>query len=200
MTKAARKRAPGGGRKPKRPTERKSVNMPMRIDVALRSQLETESRRTGLSLSAVIRNRLELSFAKQPLEALAGNNANAGLALLLADLARSAEMGTGGRWQENAFTAATLRAAFLAAFDQLAASGDAVAPDMVRDSAQRFARVTGANAADYETPEHVGAAIGLGAVTSIDIASLPPSAKGLHNAPGLFDYNKIRVYLGRGKG
>ncbi len=58
MKKQIRRRAPGGGRKPKGPFKGKSAAITTRVMPATRSALQREATRNGLSLSQEIELRL----------------------------------------------------------------------------------------------------------------------------------------------
>src|SRR5262249_30562387 len=101
----ARKRASGGGRKPRGPFTGKSRMLTTRITPATRAALVGAAKESGFSLSQEIERRLNDSIAKER------NRRSDILALAeaIAFFAEGVERTTRKRWLEDAFTGEALR-------------------------------------------------------------------------------------------
>lgn len=100
-----RRRAPGGGRKPRGEFSGKSSAFSTRVTPELRAKLDEESRRTGRSISQIVERRLRESFDRpRRTEAAWGPDHIRALAYCVAQIAVHIEAGTGKRWHEDQFT------------------------------------------------------------------------------------------------
>ncbi|MER8455833.1 hypothetical protein NKH24_06800 [Mesorhizobium sp. M1300] len=134
-----RKRAPGGGRKPKGSYEGKSSAFSTRITPELRVLLDEEAERTGQSLSQIVERRLRESFdqPKRMQKALGPTHVRA-LAYMLARVIASLESATGKQWNRDAFTFLAAQNALRTAMDEFAPKGDPVTPDVLVQRAQKI--------------------------------------------------------------
>jgi len=104
-----RKRAPGGGRKPKGPFAKKTASLTTRITGATRLALEAAARESGRSLSQEVERRLDDSLSKPTLSGSGRRNQAMGASIAM--LAERLEGWTGHTWREDSFTAQALIAA-----------------------------------------------------------------------------------------
>jgi hypothetical protein len=100
----ARKRAPGGGRRPQGEFAGKSVTFATRLTPITRRALEQAAKASGRSLSQEAESRLSLSLQKPQ-----GKPHNRALAFAVATLANRIEEETGRSWREDPFTGTALR-------------------------------------------------------------------------------------------
>jgi hypothetical protein len=101
----ARKRAPGGGRKPQGEYPGKAAQFTTRITPETKRALVEAAVRGGRSLSQEVEKRLNATIMKP-----SGAPHNRGLALAVAYLAESIELETQRDWRQDSFTAVGLHA------------------------------------------------------------------------------------------
>jgi hypothetical protein len=132
----ARKRAPGGGRKPRGPYTGKSEVLTTRITPDTRIELERAAKRKKISLSQQVELILRTWIERTDFE----NKANRGLARATGVLAESVERATGNSWREDAFTSQALIAAiqFLVRYFAPTADPNPAVPSAVKDLAAKM--------------------------------------------------------------
>ena len=131
-----RKRAPGGGRKPKGPFKGKTATITTRIRPDTRAALEQEAKKRGNSLSQEIERRLDASLHKSrdtPLYVQA-------LAHAVTVLTTEIERRTGERWLDDAFTREALRSGIEALLFHFGRTpdGEMAVPPKIEEAASRF--------------------------------------------------------------
>jgi len=131
----ARKRAPGGGRKPLPPGEGKIGTLSTRVSHGTRAALEREAKRNNQSLSREADLRLEQSFK----DSSAPGHIRA-LAHAVTLLAMQIERVTGERWYDGTFTGDALRHGIEVLIFHFAQTpdGDVVVPPKIEGTASRF--------------------------------------------------------------
>jgi len=133
---AKRRRAPGGGRKPKGEFVGKSATITTRIRPDTRDELETAARTNGRSLSQEAELRLRANL--RPTDAQRRNRA-LGHAITL--LAESIEKPTGRSWLEDPFTGRALRYAiehFAFYFAAISTDGTVEVPPGIKEEASKM--------------------------------------------------------------
>lgn len=137
-----RKRAPGGGRKPKGEIKGKSSAFSTRITPELRAKLDAESERTGKSISQIVERRLLDSFDRpRRSEAVLGADHIKALAYCFARLAIHIEAATGKRWCEDQFTYEALQTGIAVLFDVFNRRGEVALPERMTEMMERRQRV-----------------------------------------------------------
>ena len=125
----ARRRAPGGGRKPAGNIHSKVETFSTRITKETRQALENEKKATGHSISQIAEHLLVLGLrTKRELER---DNAIRGLALLIDQLAIAIASQRGGkdpRWRLDPFLFRSLQQAIIGLMDRLAPKGSPLEP------------------------------------------------------------------------
>ena len=175
----ARKRAPGGGRKPIDGTPR-SATLTVRLGKELREALEREARRNQRRLSGEVFNRLRDSLLMaETLERLFGKSHNYALARIVSMLAQRAEGATGVKWRDDAFTFQLLRLTIDAVMVQLAPAawspdGPFEVPEVVEKSAAMITRHRPDLAEMHRRPDALASSIALGFLDMLDTYDLPP--------------------------
>jgi hypothetical protein len=132
----ARKRAPGGGRKPKAPAEKKT-QFTTRIDKATRALLDGEASRTGLSVSRIAEQAIDALISKKK-DTLRFSEVNRALARSIMILADQIEKRTGMTWQEDAFTCEALRSGLNAVIAKFGAAGTERVPALIEERAKKL--------------------------------------------------------------
>jgi hypothetical protein len=167
----ARKRAVGGGRKPKGDISGKSAAFATRITPATRRWLEAEAKKNRLSLSqaaerVLIREMRRASDAKRHNRALAQG---------IARLAESTERDTGKGWLDDPFTGQALRYAIEAYVFHFAPTADKpfAIPSMIDEASRKMLPEI---AARYRTPAGFGHMVATHLITEIEVSSRPPTA------------------------
>src|SRR5262245_51997432 len=130
----ARKRAPGGGRKPRGPFKGMSRMLTMRVTPELRAGLELAKRESGFSLSQEAERRLRDSLKRdhqRTADVLA-------LAEAIAQVIEKVQEATGKRWQEDAFTGQAARHGIEFLVRHFAALGAAVIPSRVQEASSKM--------------------------------------------------------------
>jgi hypothetical protein len=146
----ARKRAPGGGRKPQGEYPSKSQQFTTRITPATKRALVEAAVRSGRSLSQEVEKRLNATVVKP-----SGAPHNRALALAVAYLAESIELETQRDWRQDAFTAMGLRAgieALLVRYAAAAVENPEVPPAIER----QVSAMPPSFAEQYRMPIHFG--------------------------------------------
>ena len=162
----AKKRAPGGGRKPKGDNA-KRASMTMRMSQDLRNALDAQAHRNGRTISREIELLLvsALKFPEQIKKEWRADH-HYGLGRMVARLAWTVETATGiaaplqpgdQTWMDDPFTAAAVRAAIDITIRSLIPAGAPKVPAKVQASAEWNSQVLPPErAAFYQTPEGVG--------------------------------------------
>ncbi len=194
MTNKPRKRARGGGRKPKGPIAGNDSWLQARIPGDLRSKLDEAAAANGRSLSQEANFRLKRSFSLlAKLEKAWGPPEAQALAYLVSRLVRSIHVEVGGSpfvnagalgWRNNPFTHAALQAAISTLLDRLKPDGPIEAP----------AGLMGG----LNTPEAIGNAHAIGLLSAVMTTAPPPTNKepGAHYSANRLILPEIRGIIG----
>ena len=195
----ARKRAPGGGRKPMGKYFGKSETLSTRITPELRRALERErdrkAKRTGkkCSLSQIVEELLRnlLNEPNGSKKAL-GSRHNHALGRSVSRLARDIEAYTGEQWPKSPFSFETLRSAVETLLSQFAPKGERQVPTQMEDSyaiklksyhsikphlQKHFPKPT---AEQFREPSVVGSSIGLAFWDKLTTTGPPPTGHQSH--------------------
>jgi hypothetical protein len=129
----AKKRAPGGGRKPRGPFKGKSTTLTTRITPETRAAMERAAQKSGRSVSQEVERRLDESLR---------NDRNRrsdvrALAEAVAMIAEKVEIATGKNWLQDAFTGEALRLAIEVLVRHFAPHSARVIPPKVEEAAAR---------------------------------------------------------------
>jgi hypothetical protein len=120
-----RKRAPGGGRKPKGAVPMRSqVNVRMPDD--LRAQLEAAARKRGRNVSEELLARLRVSFAREREQRR--DPAMRALTFLISHLADRVNLSRSPKWHENAFLFDSFRLAVSKLLEKFKSDGETRSP------------------------------------------------------------------------
>jgi len=161
MAKKVRKRAPGGGRKPKPMAEKKTDRVTIRIDAETKAALLEKlalarTKNQKVSMSSVAERQLKNAMFKP--EGMPDPH-NRALGVCIIHLAEGIERETGRRWRKDPFTAIAVIYALRAFLDYFAAHQEGDRLDIPERVAESAARVTSESAAEfYRRPEVVGQA------------------------------------------
>jgi len=131
----ARKRAPGGGRKPRGEFKNKSRTLTTRITAATRTALERAAKKSGRSLSQEIESRLDISIRRD--RDRDHHRHIRALAQAIAFVTERVERATGKCWREDPFTGEALRHAIEFLVFHYAPHGELVVPASVEAAAAR---------------------------------------------------------------
>jgi hypothetical protein len=171
----ARKRAPGGGRKPQGEFRGKSRTLTTRITAETRLGLEREAERSGRSLSQEIEHRLRDSInMPKHIEQAWGKPHVYALARLISYVVTGIEVSTRRSWRKDAFTGRAVRAATDIIFARLVPDGPVEVPDTIERGAQSVGRILPSQAEHLRTPEGVGGSHALGALDALLTHDFPP--------------------------
>jgi TraY domain len=195
----ARKRAPGGGRKPKGEIRGKSHTLTTRITQETRSGLEREAARSGRSLSQEIEVRLVNSLhMPEHIEKEWGKPHVYALARLISQLVIGIELSTGKSWRQDSFTAHAVRAATDIIVARLIPDGPIEVPERVERSAQSIGRFAPEQSEHIRTPEGVGSSIALGMVNGLELYDYPPldHPRSHHHSDNFYLMPSLRESLG----
>jgi hypothetical protein len=179
-----RKRAPGGGRKPRGEYANRRASFTMRMSQELRNRLDRECGQSGRVLSQEVEHRLQESFAWPiKMQKEWGPPHIMALARLVVQVARAVEGAVGASfnathdglaWHRNRFTHAALTVALNAVLEHFKPGGKLSVPKAVKASAARFARVDPDRSAEhYRRPETVGLSCGGGVIVDLQVMDLP---------------------------
>jgi hypothetical protein len=198
----ARKRAPGGGRKPQGEFTGKTASLTTRIRPRVREGLEREAQRNGRSLSQEVERRLTDSLEMpQRIERGWGPPHVQALARLVARAVRTIEGSTGRRWRDDAFTGQAARAAINILMEHLVLVPDGALeiPEEVERSAQATARILPDRLEFYRHPEGVASAVALGLLSQLEAHEEPPPLnhpKDEHYSDAYYLMPRLRKDLG----
>ena len=107
--KQVRRRAPGGGRKPKAASDKKVERITIRIDAETRQALDAaKAKNPGRSLSRVAENALRFALLKRGKDDMPQAR-NGALGFCIVSLAENIERETGKSWRTDVFTSMALR-------------------------------------------------------------------------------------------
>jgi hypothetical protein len=201
----AKRRAPGGGRKPKGPISGNTGYLQARITNELREKLEQAADKNGHSLAQEAQIRLKESFdLPAEIQREWGPPEVKALAQLVSRLVRTVQVEVGGNpfknsgdlaWHRNPFTHAAVCTAINTLLAHYKPEGPIETPPEVK---KRATYVPAEQADMVTTPENVGLSCALGLVQSIAIMQLPegmPRAE-QHYAAGHYLFPRIRKQLG----
>jgi hypothetical protein len=192
-----RKRAPGGGRKPKRGPLR-TAPQSVRLSQRLRVQLAAAVRKKRDSnISREIIRRLTDSFADDRKRRL-GAPRNSRLGDIIARHAAHIELTTGKSWRTDAFTAQALAVAIQFALQRLSPGGTVKVPARVEQSASNMDRVDPQLDKQYRKPEGVGFAVAAGFWQQLTTLNPPidDPPKNAHYVDDFYDMRRWRADLG----
>jgi TraY domain len=199
-----RKRAPGGGRKPKGPIGGNASWFQARITEDLRVSLERAAAENGRSLSQEAQVRLKESFdLPAELQKAWGPPEVKELAQLVSRVVRSVQTSVGAdpfetagdlAWHRNPFTHAAVRTAIETLLAHHKPEGSFGIPPEVKKRAQ-FVDPEHADA--MTTPESVGLSCAFGLLSQIATASPPrfPPPANAQYAEGFYTFPNIRRVL-----
>jgi hypothetical protein len=131
-----RKRAPGGGRKPKAAAEKKT-QFTTRIDKVTRAMLDSEASRTGLTVTRIAELAID-AFIDKKKEIQRFSETNRKLAKSIMILADQIEQRTGLTWREDAFTCEALRSGINAVITKFGAAGTERVPALIEERAKKL--------------------------------------------------------------
>jgi hypothetical protein len=198
MTKIARKRASGGGRKPKDPAHRNAGWLQARIRLELESKLRQAARDHGRSLSDEAQRRLQRSF--RTVEVFGPEEIKA-LGYLVSRVARAAQNGCAAdptdageqAWHRNPFTYTAVTVAVTTLLAHLRPDGSVQTPAWLLERHKERAKMlerAGATPEQIEadaatmlpltTPEGIGRACAYGLIDQLRIHGIAPEDKGHH--------------------
>jgi len=204
MTNKPRKRAPGGGRKPKGPISGNAGWLQARITADLHDRLKREAEQNGRSVSQEAQVRLKESFdLPAELQKAWGPPHIKALAQLVSRAVRSVETTAGAdpfaeagdlAWHRNSFTHAAVCAAVAAVLAHYKPARSMQTPPEVKKRAAMFGKE---QAAAQCTPESVGLSCALGVIEQLKMQrpSLIQDATA-HYAEGYYVFPHINDILG----
>ena len=198
----ARKRAPGGGRKPRGEFPGKSQMLTTRITPETRSGLEREAARNGRSLSQEVELRLVSSLdMPKEIEAVWGKPPVYALARLVSQAVTRIEYSTRKSWCQDAFTARAVRVATDIIIAELIPDGPVEVPDSIERTAQSIGRFSSSHAEHSRTAEGLGSSIALGLLSDLRLHDFPPRdhPKNHHYSDNFYLMPRIRESLGLSK-
>jgi hypothetical protein len=149
--KMIRKRAPGGGRKPRGDFHDKRAQLTTRVTEATRDALEIAAHKSGRSLSQEVEHRLRESLRSNG----NGDKADRALAYLIGDITRLVRLTSQRPWQTNRWLIETVKFAIAELLDRLPATDTERPPNL-----------------EAFTPEQLGKSFGL--QVSINVARADP--------------------------
>lgn len=202
MTNKPRKRAAGGGRKPKGPIRGNAGWLQARITDDLRASLEEAAKANGRSLSQEAQLRLQQSFdLPAKVQRYWGPPEVRALARLVSRTTRSVQNSVSPNpfeagdfaWHRNAFTHAAVEAAVSTVLARFRPAGPAEMPE----EAKRL--WGGPNQAEtVVTPESVGRSIALGVLSQLKTHREPPKrySAGVTYGDGYYVFPDINSILG----
>jgi hypothetical protein len=200
MTMTNKKRAPGGGRKPKGPIPGNTGWLQARIREDLRSQLEQAAARNGRSLSQEAQFRLAESFSlPTELQRKWGPPDVRVLARLVSLVVRSVHVQVGAHpfsdagdlaWYRNPFTHVAVAAAIAELLAHQRPAGPVEAPSAVKEFAKRSPQ--------QATPEGIGQMCAMGVLNQLATAEPAPKSPGAgaHYGDSHYVFPDIRTILG----
>jgi hypothetical protein len=133
ITVMARKRAPGGGRKPQGPFRGKAAALTTRITNELRHALDREAEKYDRSLSQEVERRLRDSIQKDLSRDQQPHIRALGEAFML--MVQNVERRTGQRWFDDAFAAESIRSGLNFLISHFGKSGTPTLPQKLKDAA-----------------------------------------------------------------
>lgn len=167
----SRKRAPGGGRKPRGEFRGKSATLTTRITPELRQGLEREARRNKRSLSQEVERRLRdsLAYPEKVRKAWGAPHVHA-LARLVSRAVSNIEWSTGKRWHADLFTGQAVRVAIEVILNRIVPEGPMVIPERI----EAMATAARVEAEFYRRPDRLGTSYALGLLNSLEAYEQPP--------------------------
>jgi hypothetical protein len=186
----AKKRAPGGGRKPRGQGPAQHFNT--RIAPEVRHRLVQAAKRNDQTLSSEIERRLRESLE---VEERWGGDHHYALARLVTNAAQRIERSAGKRWLDDAFVAQALRAVVLIILNRLMPDAPLQTPESVKKSTANFAaHLPPEQAAFHNTPEGFGSAIAGSILYELETYEAPATDRPshIHYAENFFLMPRIR--------
>jgi hypothetical protein len=206
MTNKTRKRAAGGGRKPKGPINGNTGWLQARITEDLRTRLEQAAAENGRSLSQEAQVRLQESFdLPAELQKSWGTSEVRALAQLVSRVVRAVHGSVGANvfleagdlaWHRNPFTHAAVSTAIATLLAHYRPAGPVETPAQVK---KRADWVAPEQAEAVTTPEDVGRSCAMGLLNQLAIMDAPPKniAAGAHYGESHYVLPHIRSILGK---
>jgi hypothetical protein len=199
----ARKRAPGGGRKPQGEFAGKSTQLSTRITPELREALDIESDRSGWSVSQTVEWLLWRALNESERLKGLGSRHNRALGVAISLVAERLELSTGEQWRSSAYSHTALEAAIEIVLSRLAPGGEIHVPTNVRQSFEAALKAHRALKTDQrkhfkkptKQPEALGSAIALGFLDQLETYELPRERVRRH-ADEFYSLPNIRYGLG----
>ena len=147
----ARKRAPGGGRKPQGEFRGKAATLTTRITTATRQALDSARRKSGRSLSQEVERRLIDSIQEDLRRGRQRHIRALGETLMM--MVQGVERRTGHRWCDDAFTAEALRHGLIFLISHFGPDGTPKLPKRLKEAA---AKLPSELAQHYREPTEIG--------------------------------------------
>jgi TraY domain len=205
MTNKMRKRAAGGGRKPKGPINGNAGWLQARITEDLRARLEQAAAKNGRSLSQEAQVRLQETFdLPARMQKDWGPPDVRELARLISRVVRSVHSSVGANpfleagdlsWHRNAFTHAAVETAIMTL---LASYKPAEAVETPPEVKKRASWVSPDQADNVTTPESVGLSCAMGLLDQLAIMETPTKiGANVHYGDNYYVLPRIRKTLGK---
>jgi hypothetical protein len=195
----ARKRAPGGGRKPQGEFRGKTTTFTTRITPDLRRGLEREARRAARSLSQEVERRLRDSLEHpKKIRKQWGDGHVWALASLISRAVRSVELSTGKHWVTDPYTSRAIRTAIEVILNDLMPKGPMEIPERIEDRNKSVTQTRPEEADFFRHPEGLGTACALGLLYALSAYEPPPlnHSSNEHYADSFYEMPKLRHALG----
>jgi hypothetical protein len=194
----ARKRRPGGGRKPAS-SSGAAKHFNTRIAPDVRRRLEQEAERNNRTLSREIESRLRESVEfPDYVRKRFGNQLNYALAHYVAEAAKGIDLRTGKSWRNDAYSGQALRMCVDIILRHVTNDGPIDIPEPVRQSAEAFARAVPQAPPEqiefYKSPAGAGQSVALGLIDQLQMLDTPPP-----NQPGVYYADHIHLMPKLGK-
>jgi len=176
---AARKRAPGGGRKPQGEFRGKEAALTTRITAQTRHALDRAAQKNGRSLSQEVERRLCDSIQRD----LSRDRHIRSLGAVFMLMVQGVERRTGLRWRDDAFTAQSIRDGLSLLISHFGPSGPRTLPKKLKDAA---ANLPPALAHHYLEPTQIGLTEAGAVITLLeqrrrdDVSEISQKAKSLN--------------------
>jgi hypothetical protein len=200
--KTKRKRAPGGGRKPRGEFVGMTDALTIRMPRDVRRGVGREAERSGRSLSQEIARRLKDSLGlRDRIEREFGPKHIYALGRLVGQMAKAIEVSTGKRWHEDAFTASALCRAIETLVFSVASAGPVKVPERIEQQAKNLEETTPSLAVFSEqlrTPAGIGVGVANGAMHMLLTYETPPSdhPANIQYADQFYSMPELREALG----
>jgi hypothetical protein len=175
-----RKRAPGGGRKPRGPFKENRARLSLRVTPHIRRALVARAEESGHSVTQIAQFHLLQSLSRyyDPRADIVA------LTDMIARVIQDVERTTDAKWTQSAYTTAAIRAAIDSLVRHWGAAGQPRAPLKIKELAKRqpddYAR-------QFQEPAEVGSWAAGRLITEIEARGLV-EGEGPHKLPGDFRF------------